>query len=529
MFGKRPERQETEDEDRVHLKPVLGVKPGHYLAVLYGLVMLLVLFFVLLFPGLSQPGSVARVRSEPSGAAFRIDGVYMGTTPCNVFVPRGRHLVELSLPHFTPLQREEEFRGRLFGSLFFPLSHPVEGTLRTGDPAAAFAFAAADYAAWTFAGEPVASWQIPQSLSEGAYRTGPRLEPARDRETAGNGDMDTGSGGLDADGILRASARFAVTRAALRDLGRAKFLVDNGGLSSSPVTLYRSAADMLLYLSENPGFAETLAGLLPEEAVPVFTGSLWYRKQAAFSAEEGGKPGAGESDAGRGDTPASAPPTGRNVPAALRIGSLNFIPVPDPLPEAGGAPFLIGETEVPKEVFRRFLQERPQWGKDRLPALIDEGLVNGDYLGPSEGDSACAVSWYAAAAFCAWLGESLPPSMNAWELRLPTEAEWERAAGAEGLHDMTGGAWEWCADPFAPLPILPAPAAAVEAVGSPQRPVRGGPRVNAGIDAGARGSLPPELCSPFVSFRPVIALRVGTHTPPAGIRTPPAGAGEATP
>ena len=514
MLEKRPE---TEHEDRVRLKPVLGVKPGYYLAVFYGLAMLLVLFFVFLYPGLSRPGSVARVRSEPSGAAFHLDGVYMGTTPCDVFVPEGRHVVELSLPRFTPLRREEEFRGRIFASRFFPLSHPVEGTLETDDSVAVFALAAADYAAWTFGGEPTATWQVPQSLSEGAYRGGPRLESA--------------AGGLDADGILRAAARFAVTRAALRDLGRAKFLADNGGLSPSPVTLYRSAAGMLLYLSENPGFAETLAGLLPEEAAPAFTGSAWYRKGAASPSwgdrpEKGGEPAAvgGGLDAGSGTTPAPVPPAGgnrpanRSVPAALRLGSLNFIPLPeDGGSDAGhGLLFLICETEVSKEAFEGFLRERPQWGRDRLPALVDGGLVNGDYLlDSSEGDSVTAVSWYAAGAFCAWLGESLPPSMGAWELRLPTEAEWEQAAGAEGLRDMTGGAWEWCADPFAPLPFLPAPARAIEAVGSPQRPVRGGAWINTGIDTGARGSLPPELCSPFVSFRPVIV--------------PPAGTGEAAP
>jgi hypothetical protein len=494
-------------------------------------VILLVFFFVFFYPGLSRPGSVARVRSEPSGAAFRVDGVYMGTTPCDVFVPAGRHLVELILPRFTPLRREEEFRGRLFASRFFPLAHPVEGTLETPDPAAAFAFAVADYAAWTFAGEPTASWQIPRSLSEGAYRAGPGL-------AAGSGDRPGGGnaaagGGLGADGILMAAARFAVTRAALRDLGRAAFLAGNGGLSPSPVTLYRSSAGMIRYLSENPLFAETLAGLLPEEEAGTLTGSAWYRKAvlspSAGRPEEGPDAGGGGSlDAGRGAPAAAVSPAGRTVPAALRIGSLNFIPLPGSLPEGGGpaagreAPFLIGETEVPKEAFERFLQERPQWGRDRLPALVDEGLVNGDYLlGPSEGDSVTAVSWYAAAAFCAWLGESLPPSMGAWELRLPAEAEWERAAGAEGLRDMTGGAWEWCVDPFTPLPFLPAPPAAVEAVGSPQRPVRGGAWINTGIDAGTRGSLPPELCSPFVSFRPVIALRA--------VNPPPAGAGEEAP
>jgi formylglycine-generating enzyme required for sulfatase activity len=107
------------------------------------------------------------------------------------------------------------------------------------------------------------------------------------------------------------------------------------------------------------------------------------------------------------------------------------------------------------------------------------------------------ISWYEAEAYCRWLdsevgvepadGDALPadPQTSAWQVRLPTELEWERAArGIDGrvypwgdaeptpdrasfgrnaggttavgtyptgladsaAADMAGNVWEWCAD-----------------------------------------------------------------------------------
>jgi len=54
---------------------------------------------------------------------------------------------------------------------------------------------------------------------------------------------------------------------------------------------------------------------------------------------------------------------------------------------------------------------------------------------------ACHLNAFEAQAWCAWAGR-----------RLPTEAEWERAAGVAGEAFAWGAVWEWMASAFAPYP-----------------------------------------------------------------------------
>jgi len=117
------------------------------------------------------------------------------------------------------------------------------------------------------------------------------------------------------------------------------------------------------------------------------------------------------------------------------------------------------------------------WGDERdRPAYWGDRRLNG----PAQ--PVVGVTWYEAVAYCRWLTAAMG---DQYEYRLPTEAEWERAArgpqgwrypwgddwqdglantkelklerttpvgifrdGAsfEGCLDMTGNAWEWCSD-----------------------------------------------------------------------------------
>ena len=123
------------------------------------------------------------------------------------------------------------------------------------------------------------------------------------------------------------------------------------------------------------------------------------------------------------------------------------------------------------------------------------------------------VSWYDAMEYCKWLNEKLQGEIGALAIRLPTEAEWEKAARGEqgyewpwgnefdaakcnsseggkgtttpvgayspqgdspyGAADMAGNVWEWCRSLYKPYPYK-ADDGREKELGSELRVLRGG-------------------------------------------------------
>ena len=158
----------------------------------------------------------------------------------------------------------------------------------------------------------------------------------------------------------------------------------------------------------------------------------------------------------RAAEPHTAPPGMVLIPAGLYRPLLRD---KNDLPAVPVAAFLLDERPVTNAEFLAFVRDQPKWRRSRVSRLFADEIYllhwAGDLaLGPAAPADAPVVnlSWFAARAYAAWRGA-----------RLPTVAEWERAATAgyatdDGMKrelEFRTAVFSWLARPTPdPLPAV---------------------------------------------------------------------------
>ena len=238
---------------KVVLKPLLGIPPRTYLAVLYSVVLVLGLFFLLLYPGLSNPGAVVTFSSLPEGASIHIDGKRLGATPCTVFVPAGKRTIVLTKPHFKKAETTQEIPSRLIGSLFSEKKLFLSLGMELESSQDLLESAHKDFASWALIGTPAATNPFPPVLSEAVKDYYLATKP------------ETKNPGL-VDGFLLSAAKTVNTEGIFRDYVSAAALAGSQGKALTPAGLGRTAALFARLYKASDYTVLWLAENLPEKA-----------------------------------------------------------------------------------------------------------------------------------------------------------------------------------------------------------------------------------------------------------------------
>ncbi|MDC7228650.1 MAG: SUMF1/EgtB/PvdO family nonheme iron enzyme [Spirochaetales bacterium] len=512
------------DNDEVKLKPFLGMKPGSYLIILYTVIIIAVLFALLILPGIIKPGTLYSFESVPDNAVVFVDGKYYGATPCEVFVPAGSHEIVMEKKHFTTSSDDVVTGRRIIGSLFSKRKETYSAELALLSPEGFLKDGFTEFAGWGMIDTYFDNYQPKPVL-------GPLFTQL---QQAGYADTKSMSA------FLYSVIPFVHNELLYSDFLDAVIVFEEVS-GRGPVKRNEDiTADFteLVFFQDAASFIENLPfwfySILSDENRE--SKLSWYpamqEEYGAFLRDYSN------------DYPSAQAAVSVNGSRFVMLSGGQFLMGADgssfPYP-AAVENFFIMDREVSNELYGLFLLENPEWQKANSDNLISQKLVNQDYLkdfDSSEGDKPVKfVSWYAAQAFCEWFEDKLPAYLSDYSVQLPDEHQWEWAALTEsddggvfnnssddgplsvdgrypnnsGLYDLRGNLWEWCDNWYAPAsPLITSrnPVYNEAFYGNYdglERAVRGGSWANEdSITASTRGSQPPEWCTEFLGFRPIL-------------------------
>ncbi len=534
----KEKKQIIENDIHVKLKPILGIKPGVYLTVIYGVILLFLMFLILILPGIRNNGTRISVNTIPDKSLVFVDKQYKGTTPCNFFVEKGNHTITIEKDFFNTITIQQDIKGRIPFSLIFPRRIKLDKKLTFNDSDGFLKKRYHELSGYALIRDYYDRYQYPELISQ----------------TVKEFMQGTSPGEMHKLYDFLYSLRYNLgNKEIIKDLAEAIKLLEPDKNNSS-ISAYKTIKDfydrhgfntqrfVLSYISsfsekerDNRIKLEKLNDDLKIALKEIPSNFYLLKDPASLS---------------------SSPPS-------FSFSGFNFFPVPSgrysagllndntsslradaginyfPHKESVSSFYMLG-AEVNKKQFAMFLNDNPDWQLSSLNKLQEKKLVSEDYLlnfsSVTDDIPVAYISWYAADAFCKWLTTQLPESLSNYEVRLPSEAEWEWAAkldqksgptsifidnaghgpiapnfqrqGSLRFTDLLGNLWEWCDNYYYPADTAAGTYGLSDSFfKGEEKAVRGGGWANNAdeISVITRGSQNPSWCTPFLGFRPVLA------------------------
>jgi gamma-glutamyl hercynylcysteine S-oxide synthase len=505
-------KKREEKPDIVKLKPVSGIAPGLYLTIIYSIIAVIILFLVLLLPGIVKNGSkVTFITAVPessavsplgTGAAVYQDSTYLGSGNFTVFLKKGTYTFRFEKPGYISEEMNISIGGRIMFSLFFPKKATVEKKMKLASLDEYLSLRIKDLYAWSFITEYSQSYFYPEHFSALA--------------------QDIAAADLDGDQLERVERFYQHTAALIssdamfRDYQKGAEVL-NAAYSSSNKTVFTNPEHLGLlnsYYGSRISDSQEILTDMPERISPnsdIFDAAVSLKLLGVNYASVAG----GAYTAGR---------TGTELP-----GKLDEYPVYHEVED-----FFISVREVSERDFAYFINENPYWSSTNSDVLIESNLVDDFYLNGIDLDNpkdfpVRNISWHAAAAYCSWLTEKIAAENSDYQslmATLPTGAQWEYAAAASDAAFTTalsvapafalkpvhllGNVWEYTSETY-----LPTGKALFHNIDSELRDVdtekvvRGGSWANEALPdiLYSYGSAAPYSCSEFIGFRPVLVYK----------------------